>query len=84
MKKIDATVVGDIVGAVIMQCKRDIAKYLKTGRLAEEAVDAIQFIMGKDFEYYMIFMGMPKEDFDLYRKAIIQDSVRMAKKKKND
>ena len=72
----------DLIGAIIGQCKADIARYLNKGKGLGDAKDAIRFIISKDFEDYMYMLGMPKQDFDLYRKAILADSVGLAKQKK--
>lgn len=82
MKKIDSRVMADLIAAVIGQCKADIVKYLLKGGKIDDARDAIRFIMSKDFELYLYMLGMPKQDFDVYRQAILKDCSRLAGAKK--
>lgn len=76
MKRVDSALFAELIGSVIGQCRKDIMDYLNGKNKKMEAYDAIKFIFSEKLDFYLDMIGLPRQDFDLYRKKIVEGSVR--------
>ena len=83
MKTLDNDTCAEIISSMVKQCRADIATFFRTGKDINKATDAIRFLFSDRFEWYMAIMGMPSQDYDLYRRVTIERSIDLADEKGN-
>lgn len=89
VRGMDSHIASEIVARIIEQTRLDIARYLRGNHLTkvyrkrtrEDAMDAIQFLYSESFDWYLNLMGMPQQDYDDYRRAILESSVSLSERR---
>lgn len=78
----------NLVAEVVKQCRTDIAVFFRDNeirahdksRILRErrinAAEAIRFLYSPEFDWYLNLAGLPHQDFDDYRRAVVSTSIK--------